>query len=108
MGLQTAINKYYEAGYVWLDEHVHDYDDTLIEVPNSKEDIYMYQALYKGIIEPINEELEADSYYFVGFERGETIDSLRLYFGYPVSDCMESKDGTQAIIKHLKQLNHNQ
>lgn len=106
VNLSQAIKKYYEAGYVWLDECTHDYDDTLIEIPNSVEDIYMFQALYKGIIEPVKQQVEAeDTSHFVGFERGETTDSVRLYFGYPVSDCMESRDGTQAIADHLRYLN---
>lgn len=104
VNLYQAIKKYYEAGYVWLDAYVHDYDDTHIEIPNSVEDIYLYQALYKGIIVPLDKALGEDNYNFVGFERGETEDSLRLYFGYPVSDTMESKDGTQAIIERLKNL----
>ncbi|MFD3245085.1 hypothetical protein ACE3L8_12365 [Staphylococcus simulans] len=106
MDMNQAIQKYYKTGYVWLDAHVHDFDETLSEVPNSIEDIYLYQALYKQIIEPINKEVEPNSYRFVGFKQGTTANSLKLYFGYPVSEQMESKDGTQAIVKHLKQLTH--
>lgn len=101
-----AINKFYEAGYVWLDECVHDYDDTYIEIPNGIEDIMVYQTLYQTIIAPITEQLDSKYYTFVGFERGADENSVRLYFGYPVSDCMESKDGTKAIVEHLTALVH--
>lgn len=101
-----AINKFYEAGYVWLDECVHDYDDTYIEIPNGIEDIMVYQTLYQTIIAPITEQLDSKYYTFVGFERGADENSVRLYFGYPVSDCMESKDGTKAIVEHLTTLVH--
>lgn len=102
-----AINKFYEAGYVWLDECVHDYDDTYIEIPNGIEDIMVYQTLYQTIIAPITEQLDSKYYTFVGFERGAYENSVRLYFGYPVSDCMESKDGTKAIVENLTTLVHS-
>lgn len=106
MRKSEAIAKYYEAGYVWLDKCVHDYDDTFIEIPNGQEEVNLFQVLYKEIIEPVNDRLGNAAYDFVAFERGEDINSLRLYFGYPVSDCMESKDGTNAIVEHLTTLTH--
>lgn len=106
MNKYEAITKYYEAGYVWLDQCVHDYDDTYIEIPNGTEDIMLFQALYKAIITPINQQLDSKACTFVGFEQGDDKCSLRLCFGYPVSDSMESTDGTNAIVKHLKTLIH--
>lgn len=101
-----AIRKYYEAGFTWLDACVHDYDDIYIEIPNGKEEIMLFQALYQSIIAPIYEQADSKHSTFVGFERGENENSLRLYFGYPVSDCMESADGTKAIVEHLDKLIH--
>lgn len=106
MSKLEAIRQYYKAGYVWLDQCVHDYDDTYIEIPNGKEEIMLFQALYQEIIAPISREVDSKYYTFVGFERGEDEKSLRLYFGYPVSDCMESSDGTRAIVEHLYSLAH--
>lgn len=106
MNQYEAITKYYEAGYVWLDQCVHDYDDIYVEIPNGTEDIMLFQALYKEIIAPINQQLDSKAYTFVGFERSEDENSLRLYFGYPVSDSMESADGTKAIVEHLRTLVH--
>lgn len=101
-----AITKYYEAGFVWLDACVHDYDDTYVEIPNGTEDIMLFQSLYKEIIAPIHQKLDSKDYTFVGFERGADENSLRLCFGYPVSESMESRDGTNAIVEHLTTLVH--
>lgn len=106
MNQYEAITKYYEAGYVWLDQCVHDYDDTYIEIPNGTEDIMLFHALYKTIIAPITQQLDSKGYTFVGFERGSDESSLKLCFGYPLSDSMESTDATNIIVEHLKALIH--
>lgn len=104
MKQNEAIEKYYANKYVWLDAFEHDYDEVNAEIPNDMEDNKLFDTLYSTIIKPIEKTLEEYNYHFCAFERGEDINRLRLYFGYPVSDCMESIDSTQDIIDHLKKL----
>ncbi len=104
MKQSEAIERYYANKYVWLDAHEHDYNEANAEIPNDKEDNKLFDTLYSTIIKPIEKTLEVHNYHFCAFERGEDINRLRLYFAYPVTDCMESIDSTQDIIDHLKKL----
>lgn len=106
MNQMEAINKFYDNQYVRLDAYEHDYDDINSEIPNDIEDNKLFDTLYSAIIKPIEYELEKNNFYFCAFERGEDVNRVRLYFGYPVSDSMESIDSSQEIINHLIELDN--